>query len=82
MKNLKIKRVRSGYHYIMDGNEQVGTMERSEGGPTPAEGQWFAYWCPSDADMMANQWDRWPRACARGWTMAECLKEFANKYQG
>ena len=54
----------------------------SEGGPTPAEGQWFAYWFPSDADMMANQWDRWPRACARGWTMAECLKEFARKYQG
>lgn len=39
MKNLKIKRVRSGYHYIMLDGEQVGTMERSEGGPTPAEGQ-------------------------------------------
>lgn len=82
MKNLKIRRVRRGYHYIMLDGEQVGTMERSEGGPTPDEGHWFATWFPSHADMMANQWDRWPRACARGWTMAECLKEFARKYQG
>lgn len=80
MKNLKIKRVRRGYHYIMLDGEQVGTMERSEGGPTPAEGQWFAYWCPSDADMMANQWDRWRLSAAHGRTMNECLKEFANKY--
>ena len=80
MKNLKIKRVRRGYHYIMLDGEQVGTMERSEGGPTPAEGQWFAYWCPSDADMMANQWDRHGHAAAHGRTMNECLKEFARNY--
>lgn len=82
MKNLKIRRVRRGYHYIMLGSEQVGTMERSEGGPTPDEGQWFATLFPSHADMMANQWDRWPRAYARGRTMNECLKNFARKYLG
>ena len=80
MKNLKIQRVRSGYHYIMDGDEQVGTMERSEGGPTPDEGHWFATWFPSHADMMANQWDRWRLAAAHGRTMNECLKEFARNY--
>nr|DAV39732.1 MAG TPA: hypothetical protein [Caudoviricetes sp.] len=82
MKNFKIKRVRSGYHYNMLDGERVGTMERSEGGPTPCEGQWFATLFPSYADMMATQWDRWQRAYSSGRTMNECLKNFARKFQG
>ena len=80
MKNLKIKQVRCGYYYIMDGNEQVGTMERSEDGYAPYEEHWFATRFPSHADCMANQWDRWPQVCAHGRTMSECLKNFASKY--
>ena len=64
----------------MDGNKRVGTIERSEGGPTPAEGEWFATYYPSSADLLANQWDRYGHAAAHGRTMNECLKNFARKY--
>lgn len=80
MKNLKIERVSRGYHYITLNGERVGTMERSEGGPTPAEGEWFATYHPSTADYMPNQWDRWRRAAAHGRTMNECLTDFARNY--
>lgn len=80
MTNLKIQRISRGYHHIMDGDKRVGTIERSEGGPTPGGGEWFATYYPSSADLMANQWDRHGQAAAHGRTMTECLKEFANKY--
>ena len=80
MKNLKIQRVSRGYHYITLNGERVGTMERSEGGPTPAAGEWFATYHPSTADYMPNQWDRWRRAAAHGRTMTECLTDFARNY--
>ena len=38
--------------------EPVASVERSKGGATPNEGQWFAYPCPSHVDMMAYQHDR------------------------
>lgn len=42
MKNLKIQRISCGYHHIMNGDKRVGTMERSEGGPTPGGAyEWF-----------------------------------------
>ena len=80
MKNLKIQRISRGYHYITLNGERVGTMERSEGGPTPAAGEWFATYHPSTADYMPNQWDRWSRAAAHGRTMTECLTDFARNY--
>lgn len=80
MKNLKIQRISCGYHYIMQGTLRIGTMERSEGGPVPAAGEWFATYHPSTADYMTNQWDRWRLAAAHGRTMNECLKEFARNY--
>lgn len=80
MKNLKIQRISRGYHYITLNGERVGTMERSEGGPTPAAGEWFATYHPSTADYMPNQWDRYGRAAAHGRTMTECLTDFARKY--
>lgn len=80
MTNLKIQRISRGYHYIMQGNLRIGTMERSEGGPVPGDGEWVATYYPSSADLMANQWDRHGQAVAHGRTMNECLKEFARKY--
>lgn len=80
MTNLKIQRISRGYHYIMQGNLRIGTMERSEGGPVPGGGEWVATYYPSSADLMANQWDRHGQAVAHGRTMNECLKEFARKY--
>lgn len=46
MKNLKIKRISRGYHHIMNGNKRVGTIERSEGGPTPAAGNGLQHTTP------------------------------------
>lgn len=80
MKNLTIQRISRGYHHIMDGDKRVGTLERSEGGPTPGVGEWFATNHPSSADYMGDQWVRWARAVAYGRTMNECLSAFARSY--
>lgn len=80
MKNLKIQRISRGYHYITLNGERVGTMERSEGGPTPGAGEWFATYYPSSADLMSNQWDRHGCAAAHGRTMNECLSAFTRNY--
>ena len=80
MTTLKIHRITGGYHHIMLGDKQVGTIERCEGGyMPPRDGTWFAYMSPSTTDDLALQPYRFSNRIAVGMTMRECLKNFAKK---
>ena len=70
----------SGSASIFDQDgETIATLERSEGGMVPNPGWWFAIPCPSHANMMAHQDDRWSYAAAWGRTRKECAESFLSK---
>ncbi|VEG28071.1 hypothetical protein [Actinomyces howellii] len=76
MKNVKVTTTYAGHAIISRDGREIGTVERSAGGPTPADGKWFAYESPSDADMMAHQHDRASRAVAWGATRTQAVEAF------
>jgi len=76
----KIRTNFAGDASILDEDgETIATLERSEGGMVPNAGWWFAIPCPSHADMMAHQSDRWPYTAAWGQTRQECAQSFLSK---
>ncbi|MCR2051833.1 hypothetical protein NSA19_02980 [Actinomyces bowdenii] len=74
--DYKLSTITAGMAHLVVDDSIIATIERSEGGPTPCEGQWFAYPCPSSADSMAHQHDRAARATVWGRTRSECAEEF------
>lgn len=59
---MKVSTITAGSAVVTVDGRELGAVERSDGDPTPGEGQWFGWLTPSSADMMANQHDRAARA--------------------
>lgn len=59
---MQIATVTAGLASVIVNGHELGSVERSDGDPTPREGEWFGWLTPSSADMMASQTDRAARA--------------------
>lgn len=75
VRSIKIITIGPGDAQVLDraSERPLLHVERSQGGPTPGAGRWFATPTPSSADMLAFQHDRAGWAIAWGPTRRECI---------